>query len=256
MTPALALGVSLVVSIGARLARALTGGGAVAAAIVGFIVLWATGWPGGAVLAVFFVGSTLVGRLGATRPSASDARGEQRDAVQVLANGSAGAVGALGELVAPGLGLWMLTGALATAAADTWATAIGALSPNEPVSLLGRFRVPRGTSGGVSWIGTLGALGGALSVAGTAALVGADRALLPVGFAIGVAGMLFDSLLGASVQARFVCPACNVFSERPLHHCGRPTRVRGGWRWLDNDTVNAFATLAGGMAAGLVWSLN
>ena len=255
MIPALALGVSLAASLAARMARALTGGGAVAATIVGFIVLWATGWVGGAVLGVFFVGSTLVGRLGATRPTASDARGEQRDAVQVLANGSAAAVGACGELMAPGLGVWMLTGALASAAADTWATATGALSSREPVHLLRRFRVPRGTSGGVSGIGTLGALGGALTVAGVAAALARDELLLLVGFAVGVGGMLFDSLLGASVQARFVCPACNVFSERPLHHCGRPTRVRGGWKWLDNDTVNAFSTLAGGLAAGLAWSL-
>jgi uncharacterized protein (TIGR00297 family) len=254
MTAALALGVSLAATLAAWRARALTGDGALAAAAVGFAVLWGTGWPGAAVLGMFFLSSTLVGRLAASRPSASDARGERRDAVQVLANGAAAAIGAAAALLWPGAGFWALTGALAAAAADTWATSLGALSPRAPRHLVSGARVARGTSGGVSVVGTLGGIAGALAVSGTAVLAGGGAALGYAGLAIGAGGMLLDSLLGAACQARFLCPACGMPSERRRHRCGAKTRLIGGWRWLDNDGVNALTTTLAALTGALVWS--
>ncbi|HEY9382833.1 MAG TPA: DUF92 domain-containing protein [Gemmatimonadales bacterium] len=256
MTPALALGISLAVALVAWRARAVSGSGAVAATAVGTAVLWTTGWAGAAVLGMFFLPSTVVGRLGARRPAASDARGEQRDAVQVLANGGPAALGACGELLVPGLGFWALTGALAAASADTWATSLGAFSRRDPRHLLEGRRVPRGTSGGVSLVGSLGGVLGAVAVAGTAAAATGDRRLLSAGFALGAAGMLLDSLLGAWGQARFRCPACDLPSERRIHRCGTRTQLVGGWRWLDNDGVNAVATAAAGLAGALWFRLS
>jgi uncharacterized protein (TIGR00297 family) len=255
MTPALALGVSLAAALAAWSLRALTRSGALAATAVGATVLWATGWPGAAVLGMFFLPSTLLGRVAAARPRAGDVRGERRDAVQVLANGAAAAAGACAEFRAPGLGFWMLTGALAAAAADTWATSLGALSPREPRALLGGQAVPRGTSGAVSLLGTLGGIAGAGCVAGTAAFLARDPALLRAGLLLGVGGMFLDSLLGAALQGRFRCAVCATPSERRRHGCGARTELVGGWRWLDNDAVNAVATTVTAFAAGLLWWL-
>jgi len=253
MTPALALGLSLAVGLAAWRARALTGDGAAAATLVGLAILWSTGWAGAAVLGAFFLPSTLVGRLGARRPGTSDARGERRDAIQVLANGAAAALGACAEPYAAGLGFWILTAALAAASADTWATGLGAYSRNDPRHLLSGARVPRGTSGGVSLVGTLGGLIGASLVAATAAAARGEPRLLFGGIAIGMAGMGLDSLLGAARQATFHCPACGMPSERRVHRCGARTQLVGGWRWLDNDAVNALATAGAGLAGALVW---
>jgi uncharacterized protein (TIGR00297 family) len=254
MTAVLALGVSLAATLAAWRARALTSGGAIAATAVGFAVLWGTGWAGAAVLGMFFLPSTVLGRLGARRPSVSDARGEQRDAVQVFANGAAAGIGAGAALLWPGPGFWALTGALAAASADTWATSLGALSPRAPRHLVSGARVARGTSGGVSVVGTLGGVAGALAIAGTAALVGGGAALFSAGLAVGVGGMLLDSLLGAACQARFHCAACGLPSERPQHRCGAKTRLIGGWRWLDNDGVNAITTTLAALAGALAWA--
>jgi len=255
MTAALALGVSLAATLLSWAMGAVSASGALAALLVGATVLGLLGWTGGAVLAAFFVPSTVAGRLGARRSSSSDARGERRDAIQVLANGGAATLGCCATLLAPELGLWILTGALATAAADTWATSLGALSSREPRHLLRGQRVPRGTSGAVSLIGTLGAVVGAMLVAGTAAWLSRSYRIGLVGFLVGVGGMLLDSLLGATVQGRFYCPQCRANSERRRHRCGSPTELTGGWRWLDNDGVNALVTTAGGLGAALCWVL-
>jgi uncharacterized protein (TIGR00297 family) len=254
MAPALAVGVSLAVALAACRAGALTAGGAAAATLVGTAILGSTGWSGAAVVGAFFVPSTLVGRLALRRPGASDARGERRDAVQVLANGGAAAAGALAEYRAPGLGLWIVTVALAAAAADTWATSLGAWSPTEPRHLVSGRRVTRGTSGGVSLTGTAAGVAGALCVAAAGAAARGTVPLALWGTVIGIAGMLLDSLLGATVQARFACPGCGLPSERRRHRCGTPTQLTEGWGWLDNDGVNALSTVFAALAGALAWS--
>jgi uncharacterized membrane protein len=64
----------------------------------------------------------------------------------------------------------------------------------------------------------------------------------------GLAGSLFDSFLGGTVQAMYYCPKDNKETEKhPLHTCGTKTVHLRGWKWLDNDLVNfacgAFAVL-------------
>ena len=77
-----------------------------------------------------------------------------------------------------------------------------------------------------------------------------------VGFAAGVVGSAADSVLGAFVQLRRRCAACDRLTERP-DHCGLPTRHVAGWRWMTNDTVNLFATAVGALVAvALVPSLS
>jgi uncharacterized membrane protein len=211
----------------------------------------------------FFGSSSAVSRLTERRqPAWVDAKGNRRDHWQVFANGGVAAIGGLLGLVNPGLGLWIVASSLAAAAADTWATSLGALSRGDPWHVLRRTRVPRGTSGGVSLIGTLGGVAGA-SVVAVAAMLACSRFPVPCSLftvqwslvtAVGVLGMLADSVLGATLQARFRCPACEAASERTLHRCGTPTVLTRGIRWLGNDAVNALATAAAG-AAGAIWYL-
>ena len=90
----------------------MTLSGGVAAATVGTLVLWGTGWNGGAVLAAFFISSNLVSRIGPRRVLAGvDAKNDRRDLWQVYANGAAAAAGAV---AAPGdLGIWLVTAKVA-----------------------------------------------------------------------------------------------------------------------------------------------
>lgn len=253
MSPLTAVALAAVVAGVARLAGSLTAGGAVAATLVGTSVLVGAGWPGAAALTAFFVSSSAVSRIGPAVPPLGDAKGNRRDHWQVLANGGPAALGALIARGEPGLPLWIVTASLAAAAADTWATSAGAWSRVMPRHLLTGRQVPPGTGGGVTLLGCLAALCGALVVAGAGAVSGADRRLWLTA-AIGFGGMIVDSALGAAVQGRFRCPACGEQSEWPTHRCGATTILEGGWQWLDNDGVNALATTLAAVAGWASWA--
>jgi uncharacterized protein (TIGR00297 family) len=220
--------------------------------VVGTLVLVGTGWEGGAVLAAFFVSSSVVGRLTPGRPRA-DAKGERRDRHQVVANGGPAALGALLGNFDPALGVWVMTGSLAAAAADTWATSLGSLSPAPPRLLHFGPEVTPGTSGGMTLAGTLGAVGGAAVVATVGALAARSPGLAPVGTLVGFVGMAADSALGALAQGRFHCPACDAASDWRVHRCGTRTIRKGGIAWLDNDGVNLAATSLAALLAALAW---
>lgn len=143
--------------------------------------------------------------------------------------------------------------ALAAVNADTWATELGVLNPTPPrmITNLGK-RVEKGTSGGISLFGTLASLLGAGIIALPAALFTDNWFLFPLISFAGLAGSLFDSLLGATVQAMYYCPADKKETEKhPLHTCGTETVHIRGWMWLDNDWVN-FACGVTGVAAALI----
>lgn len=251
----LVIGAALAAIVAAAAARArmLSSGGAIAAAVLGAAAV-AAGWSWGIVLVVFFVLTSALSAYGAGRKRALTrdilAKGARRDAIQVLSNG--------GVFAAAGIG-WLLTGspvllavgggAIAAAAADSWATETGVALGGEPRSIISGTPMARGTSGGVTLAGFLGAAAGAAIMAGTMLLIGWPRAVAAAAFLAGMLGMVIDSVLGATLQARRFCPDCRTGTEQPVHHCGRPTQVIRGVRWMDNDLVNLLATLSGAAIA-------
>ncbi len=240
----------------ARQLHALTTTGMVAAIAVGACAA-AAGWQWAFLLVFFFVSSSALSLLGATikrqRTEGRIAKPGARDAVQVMANGGVFAAGAVLVIIAPGAHIVAAAlGALAGAAGDTWATEIGVISSRSPRLITSLQAVPAGTSGGVTLMGTLAGCAGACSIAGVAMLLGISHGMaLPVAIG-GFAGMFADSLLGASVQAQRRCTRCGEPTERIVHNCGGATHHERGLRWLDNDGVNALATLTGALVAAAI----
>lgn len=269
----------------ARWAGALSRGGALAAAVVGGIIFGWGGAGGALPLLFFFLTGTALSRWHKARKAQrlehSDAQG--RRAGQVLANGGVAALAVAGAALWPAPIWWAaFGGAIAAATADTWATELGVLA-RRAVLITTLAPAPIGRSGAVSASGTAGGVAGAVLAAGVAAWAAAwdapGRLLRPGGAARdpgpalgqalagtwagtdpflalavpaavgGIAGMLLDSLLGATVQERFRCPVCQRETEAPVHRCGTPTQRVGGWRGVNNDVVNFCATLAGALVA-------
>ena len=249
---------AVVVAAGAYAAGSLSRSGALAAVAVGTLTFGIGGWLPGALLLLFFVSSSLLSRVGGARKrsvAAAFAKGGRRDHGQVLANGALAALLSVGYGLT-GDSLWLagLAGALAAVNADTWATELGVLSRQSPRMVTTGAAVEPGTSGAVSPQGVWAALGGALLISGTAAIAAGSPWVALIAAASGVAGSLFDSLLGATVQSIYTCPACAKETERhPLHTCGTATVPLRGWRWLDNDGVNFGASVVGALVSTGLW---
>jgi uncharacterized protein (TIGR00297 family) len=219
--------------------RSLTPDGALAAAGVGTVVFATGGLAPALALLTFFVSSSGLSAF-KTAAKTAQAKGSRRDAWQVLANG-----GAATAYLAVGVPHGFL-GALAAAGADTWATELGMLA-RQPPRLITTLRTVRpGTSGGITVQGLLASLAGAAVVGLGWRVGGGSLRGVRVTLIAGVTGALVDSLLGATVQAVYVCATCRAELEAPRHPgCGQPARRVRGWAGVNNDVVNALATLAG-----------
>jgi len=245
------------VAIGAYAAGSLSRSGAIAAMLVGTLTFGVGGPLPAVLLLLFFLSSSALSRVGGAqkrRVATAFAKGGRRDHGQVLANGGLAAMLSVGYGMT-GDSMWLagLAGALAAVNADTWATELGVLAPQSPRVITTGELVEAGTSGAISGPGLLAALGGALLI-GLPTAVAAPPALSLAVIVGGLAGTLFDSLLGATVQAIYTCPKCVKETERhPLHTCGTPTVPLRGWRWLDNDGVNFGASLTGALVTAGIW---
>jgi len=233
----------------------LTAPGALAATIVGVAVLSGTGWGGGIVLGTFFITSTAASRAFHHERQVYPFDGSRRTAWQVAANGGAAGLGGLIGIAHASLGWWVVTAALAGAAADTWATEVGQATGGIPRDLLTGKPVPPGTCGGVTLTGTLAGASGALVIGLVAGVVTGWPTLAVAGLVIGFGSMMADSALGAAWQVRYACPACRVKCEGSRHRCGNLAEYRRGVPWLNNDTVNAVTTATAAGAGGLWWLL-
>jgi uncharacterized protein (TIGR00297 family) len=240
-------------------AHSLNKSGAFAATLVGTVVFGFGGLRWAILLMIFFITSSGLSRAFKKRKRGLNekfSKGSERDAGQVFGNGGLATLFVLIHAFYPEsmIGWAGFAAALAAVNADTWATELGVLNPTAPRMITDlRKPVEKGTSGGVSLCGTLASLFGAAIIALPAALFTGNWLLLPTITVAGLAGSLFDSFLGATVQAMYFCPADQKETEKhPLHTCGTETIHIRGWKWLDNDWVNFACSALGAIVALLV----
>ena len=247
---------ALLIAFLAYKARSLNKSGAAAAAFTGTVIFGVGGLNWAILLLAFFITSSALSRAFKKRKAALEekfSKGHERDAGQVFGNGgSATLFAALHHFFPNETWVWAgFAAALAAVNADTWATELGVLNPNPPRMITNLFKtVEKGTSGGISLVGTLASLAGSALIAFLASFLTDNWSLLPLITVSGLAGSLFDSLIGGTVQAMYFCPTDQKETEKhPLHTCGAETVHLRGWKWLDNDLVNfacgAFGALVG-----------
>jgi uncharacterized membrane protein len=113
--------------------------------------------------------------------------------------------------------LWLpMLAALAEATADTVSSEIGQAFGGAPILFTTLRRVAPGTDGAITLLGTLAGIAAAALIAITGIpAMGMSVAECAVAFAAGVAGLFFDSLLGATIERK---------------------------GWIGNDLVNFFST--------------
>lgn len=236
------LGISLALAAVVWRLRAGTAAAALVGAAICFVIVFAGGLVGGGsvlrtglppLVAVFVLtfAATRVGRVRKTQAGLAESR-SGRSAAQVIANlGVGGLTAGVGLLLRSreGVLLWSIPmlAALVEATADTVASEVGQAFGGRPMLLTSLRRVEAGTDGAVSVGGTAAGVLAAGVVAGIGmGSLGLAPSLAVIAWVAGCAGLLFDSVLGATVE-------------------------RQGW--LGNDLVNFASTVfAAACSVGLV----
>ncbi|KAL2916568.1 hypothetical protein HK105_204001 [Polyrhizophydium stewartii] len=273
MNPLIVAAIVLWLGVNGVRKKSLSPSGAVAAMVLGAVVFSHPSRLFGVVLLAFYLSSSRLTKYKSDIKKLIEEdhlEGGQRNAVQVLSNGLTGMLACAAHwYVGTQPGAWpayaqqallyAYIGHFACCNGDTWASELGVLSTAQPILITTGRRVPRGTNGGISALGTGAAVAGGLFV-GLAAF--ATRALesylagslqlqfdlVLLGAASGFVGSMIDSLLGATLQR-------SVFNKNtkritPDHRKLRPGESIGdfvsvsGIAVLDNHQVNFLSSLA------------
>lgn len=225
------------------------------------VFIWLNLLPPLVIMAGMFASSSLFTALGKRWKKRSEEVAEKsgpRDYVQAFANlGPAIVFILLFFYINEPFLLAAFIGSVAGANADSWASEIGGLSRQKPVMITNFKKVPKGISGGVTLLGTLGGVAGTIFIVVLAHIcyesVVPARLLwkLSVVCAIaGVVGFTLDSYLGAIGQGLYKDP------DGRLQEYGNDDAVlEKGLRWINNDMVNFLTTATAGLIAALLYMI-
>jgi uncharacterized protein (TIGR00297 family) len=268
---------AFIIAFAAYKLRMLSLSGMIAATCIGGIIFGFGGISASVLLMFFFLSGSLLGRLNTPPPFQGGGwgvvsrdgnnhplilslkrRGDARDFKQVLCNGIVPAIAVMiiyfRHDLREEISLLFL-GALATATADTWATEIGMRFGKSTYNVFTFRKMKKGLSGGVSFAGLFASILGAFFIGAlslirfneTDALCGLVLIkVIPVIMISGFIGALLDSIIGATIQAKYKLPEGGITEVK-----SEGAVLVSGSRFIGNNVTNLIATFWGGLVA--IW---
>lgn len=243
---------AFIVVIAAYKLSFLTKDGAGAAFVLGSLIFGLGGIKWSAPLLVFFFSASLFSGIRKDLNNIQQ-RGGRRDSIQVLANGVFVGILVIVNKIDPQENYyWMSVASIAAVCSDTWSTEIGTLKKRATYNIANLRKTEPGISGGVSVVGSIAGIAGAVIVCAASVAWINGKIYLPV-FVILAAliGNIIDSLLGAILQGKFKCTQCGRITERN-YHCGSRSILINGLAAVNNDVVNFIASISGGLSFYLI----
>jgi uncharacterized protein (TIGR00297 family) len=244
--------ISFIISAISLKVKFLTFGGCIAQFVLAVLILGLGGIKWTVPIVTFFFLSSILSKIRSRKNKDVEKYFEKpgrRDQWQVIANGGIGGVLVVINYFFYSELLYLIyVSSLAAVCADTWATEIGTLKKARTFNILNFEPVEQGVSGGISAIGTMGSVLGAFIIpVSSVSFISGNYFYSVLMVAIsGILGSLTDSLLGASIQAQYLCIICGKITEHKIH-CDKTATINKGFRWINNDVVNFISACAGGI---------
>ena len=135
---------------------------------------------------------------------------------------------------------------------DSISSDVGVLSKNDPYDFVKMKRIPKGISGGISFLGTLSALISSFVIA----FVTYKYLNLSYLYLFLITSLIFlqtivDSILGSLFQAKYKCVKCKIMTEKK-EHCDKKTKLIEGISWVNNNMVNLISSVITTLIAFLI----
>ena len=228
--------------------KSLSLSGAIGGYLLGIVIFGSGGWNWIIPLIFFFISSSILSHFNRKEKS-------QRNLLQILSNGGLASIFAIEHIfIKSSFSLIFYLSAIAAATADTWGTEVGFHSKSKPKLIFSKKLVPKGTSGSITLLGTIGSIIGAILIAVLGQIIFSHKNIfLPIAIA-GISGSVFDSFLGRFFQAKYLCKDCGEHSE-DNNHCDLPALRISGLKIIDNNMVNFLNTLCGGIMGYFFWTI-
>ncbi len=247
--------------------KALDAGGAIAATITGTIIFGLGGLGPSVALIAFFVSGSVLSRLPHKSSMVYQMESLGRTWRQVLANGLVPACMLVASVIfrsKESVFLVAYYGALSTSCADTWGTEIGIRFGKRPRDILTGLEIETGLSGGISVAGTAATMVGAALIVLCSVL-----SFMPLHFPhirlalfsillAGTLGALADSILGASIQAKYHSNVTGRISEFAGEADAGATSSNpiAGYRLITNNAVNLLSAAIGAVLSIILFGFS
>lgn len=228
--------ITVIILITAYRFGSLTPDGIVAAFLTA-VTLFTLGGPWlGISLLVFFILGSFISKLSNEEKQKAESLHEDsgaRNWVQVVCNSLPACILVWIGYIYPGGKFISLLGfaVFAAAAADTFSSEIGMLSKGKVFNILTGKPMPRGLSGGVSWIGLFAGLVGSTLLSLFALPEFGLKGMLFITL-LGFLGSIFDSIIGILLQSQY------VGEQGQLQDKATDEKPIKGLRLITNNAVN------------------
>lgn len=254
---------SFLISFIAYKNSSLSKSGLIAAIILGTGIYFFGGLFFSIIMIAFFVSSSLLSKfkkINKDKLEKINEKGENRDFMQVIANGGVGLIVAIIYYFNQS-SIYLLSYGVsfAVSTADTWASEIGVLSKRKPINILTLKPLETGMSGGISLLGTSFALLGSSFIASIHFILNIfiykdlKEGLIYSSycFLLGFFGAIIDSLLGASLQAQYYCEELDTITEKRVYK-GKTNKLIKGISFINNDIVNLSSNIISSLFTFLI----
>jgi len=190
-------------------------------------------------IVVFFISSTIVSFY---KKQDIETKKSNRNINQVYANGGIALfICILNYFFNHNLIYPCFLASVAAANSDTWGTEFGKKSNKKPIDILSGNAVIEGVSGGVTLYGTIGSIIGAILIGIIGYFFLTDIKIISLIIISGFISSIFDSILGSSVQARYISADGLTITEKYEESYYLYT----GSNKVNNDIVNLYCTISG-----------